>query len=68
MKLPEEMDIALVYESHSYKSEAMVPLKICQQILGSSSSFSTGGPGKGMHSRCTTNLMNRTHCLESVSN
>ena len=36
--------------------------------MGSSSSFSTGGPGKGMHSRCTKNLMNRTHCLESVSN
>lgn len=29
MNIPEEIDIALVYESHRYKSKGMVPLKIC---------------------------------------
>jgi len=36
----------------------MVALNIVNTLLGQSSSFSTGGPGKGMHSRTTKNLLN----------
>ncbi len=33
----------------------MTAMNVINTILGSSSSFSTGGPGKGMHSRTTKN-------------
>jgi mitochondrial-processing peptidase subunit alpha len=36
-------------------------------MLGSASSFSSGGPGKGMHSRCTKNMLNKEPCIESAS-
>lgn len=35
--------------------------------MGNSSSFSTGGPGKGMHSRTSKNLLNRLFYIESAS-
>jgi processing peptidase subunit alpha len=35
--------------------------------LGSASAFSSGGPGKGMHSRCTKYLLNRVACVEKAS-
>jgi processing peptidase subunit alpha len=40
---------------------------IIRILLGSASSFSSGGPGKGMHSRCTRNMLNREACIESAS-
>lgn len=40
---------------------------ILRVMLGSASSFSSGGPGKGMHSRCTKNMLNREACIESAS-
>ena len=36
---------------------------ILRVLLGTASSFSSGGPGKGMHSRCTKNLMNKIPCV-----
>lgn len=40
---------------------------ILRVLLGTASSFSSGGPGKGMHSRCTKYLLNRIGCVESAS-
>ena len=40
---------------------------ILRILLGSASSFSSGGPGKGMHSRCTKHLLNRVACVEKAS-
>jgi processing peptidase subunit alpha len=40
-------------------------------LLGQSSSWSTGGPGKGMRARTTINLMNKVAAIElanSVNN
>ena len=40
---------------------------ILRIVLGTASFFSSGGPGKGMHSRCTKNLLNREMCIDSAS-
>lgn len=40
---------------------------ILRVLLGNASSFSSGGPGKGMHSRCTKNLLNKVPCVEKAS-
>lgn len=40
---------------------------ILRVLLGTASSFSSGGPGKGMHSRCTKNLLNSEPCIDSAS-
>jgi processing peptidase subunit alpha len=42
-------------------------LNVVKTILGSASSFSSGGPGKGMHSRCTKNLLNAIPCVEKTA-
>ena len=42
-------------------------LNILRVLLGNASSFSSGGPGKGMHSRCTKNLLNSVACVEKCS-
>jgi predicted Zn-dependent peptidase len=53
-----EIKIALAFHSVPWKHEDMVVFNIINTLLGQSSSFSTGGPGKGMHSRTTKNLLN----------
>lgn len=35
-------------------------------MVGNSSYFSTGGPGKGMHSRATKNLLNRLSFVQGA--
>jgi|JI6StandDraft_1071083.scaffolds.fasta_scaffold01168_30 processing peptidase subunit alpha len=42
-------------------------MHILRTLLGNASAFSSGGPGKGMHSRCTKNLLNRVACVEKTS-
>lgn len=39
---------------------------VLQMLLGGGGSFSTGGPGKGMHTRLYTQVLNRHHWVESV--
>jgi processing peptidase subunit alpha len=45
----------------------MEMMNIIRTVLGNASSFSSGGPGKGMHSRCTKNLLNSVACVEKAS-
>ena len=40
---------------------------ILRILLGHASSFSSGGPGKGMHSRCTKNILNQVPCVVQAS-
>lgn len=42
-------------------------MHILRTVLGTASAFSSGGPGKGMHSRCTKNLLNLVPCVEKTS-
>merc|ERR1719163_1036178 len=38
---------------------------VLQMLLGGGGSFSTGGPGKGMHTRLYTDVLNMHHWVES---
>jgi len=53
-----EIKLALAFQSVPWTHDEMVSFNIVTSLLGQSSSFSTGGPGKGMHSRATRNLLN----------
>ena len=48
-----------------WNGEDLVPATVLQSLLGGGGSFSTGGPGKGMHSRLFTQVLNRQGWIES---
>ncbi|XP_035212000.1 mitochondrial-processing peptidase subunit alpha-like [Stegodyphus dumicola] len=50
---------ALGFESCSHKSSDYIPFCVLNMIMGGGTSFSAGGPGKGMYSRLYTNVLNR---------
>ncbi|CAJ1338157.1 unnamed protein product, partial [Effrenium voratum] len=43
----------------------LAAVTVLQMFLGGGGSFSTGGPGKGMHTRLYTHVLNRCHWVES---
>jgi len=43
----------------------LAAVTVLQMFLGGGGSFSTGGPGKGMHTRLYTAVLNRHHWVES---
>ena len=44
----------------------LVPTSVLQQLLGGGSSFSAGGPGKGMYTRLYRDVLNQHHWVESA--
>jgi len=52
-------EFGVVFPGCEYRSPKMELYNILRILLGNASSFSSGGPGKGMHSRCTKNLLNK---------
>jgi processing peptidase subunit alpha len=58
--------IALGFEVGGWSDPLLVPLCVMQQILGGGSSFSAGGPGKGMFTRLYSQVLNRNFWAESV--
>lgn len=58
--------ITLAFESVPWKSDQVPAFYVMNQLLGSATAFSTGGPGKGMHSR-TTQLMQKHSFVDSAS-
>jgi mitochondrial-processing peptidase subunit alpha len=58
--------LAMAYECGGWKSKDLVPVCVLQQLLGGGSSFSAGGPGKGMYTRLYTQVLNVYHWAESV--
>ncbi|CAD8135457.1 unnamed protein product [Paramecium pentaurelia] len=63
----DSIDIALLFKGNKWSDINMPTQYILNQILGSSSSWSTGGPGKGMRSRTTLNLMQSIQSVEEAS-
>jgi len=43
----------------------LAAITVLQMFLGGGGSFSTGGPGKGLHTRLYTQVLNRHHWVES---
>lgn len=50
--------VAIGFESLSWAHEDLVPLCVLRTLLGGGSSFSSGGPGKGMYTRLYTGVLN----------
>lgn len=60
-------EFAVALPGVNFKSPKMELYNILRVLMGNASSFSSGGPGKGMHSRCTKNLLNKEPCIESAT-
>ena len=58
--------VALAFETGGWHSPDLVPVCVLQTLLGGGSSFSAGGPGKGMYSRLYRTVLNRWGWVESA--
>ena len=58
--------ISLAFEGVSINDPNFYALAILQTLLGGGSSFSAGGPGKGMYSRLFLNVLNQYYWAESA--
>jgi len=58
--------LAMGFEVGGWSDERLVAVCVLQQLLGGGSSFSAGGPGKGMFTRLYTQVLNRYYWTESI--
>ncbi|ORX79313.1 hypothetical protein K493DRAFT_292010 [Basidiobolus meristosporus CBS 931.73] len=58
-------NVYLGFEGVSIHDPDVYPLATLQILMGGGSSFSAGGPGKGMYSRFYTNILNQHYWVES---
>ena len=58
--------VALAFAVGGWKHEQLVGACVLQQLLGGGSSFSAGGPGKGMYTRLYREMLNQHHWVESA--
>jgi processing peptidase subunit alpha len=58
--------VAMACEVGGWHSDDLVPTCVLQILLGGGSSFSAGGPGKGMYSRLYREVLNRFYWAESA--
>jgi processing peptidase subunit alpha len=63
--LAHSVHVALAFGCEGWNSADLVPLTVLQTLLGGGGSFSSGGPGKGMHSRLYTEVMQQYHFVEN---
>ena len=56
---------AVAFEMGGWRCEDFAPCCALQQLLGGGSSFSAGGPGKGMYTRLYREVLNRYAWVES---
>ena len=70
-RVPEEglpfVHLALGFEGVSYNDPDFFAVSTLQTLLGGGSSFSSGGPGKGMNSRLYTRVLNGYEWVESAT-
>lgn len=62
----ELVHVSLAFESASWNSKDVVAMCVLEQLMGGGSSFSSGGPGKGMYSRLYVNVLNQYGWIESA--
>ncbi|CAN3354242.1 mitochondrial-processing peptidase subunit alpha [Diutina catenulata] len=65
--LPELVHIQIGFETTGLLDEDLYALATLQKLLGGGSSFSAGGPGKGMFSRLYTRVLNQYGFVENCS-
>jgi mitochondrial-processing peptidase subunit alpha len=64
-QLSHSAHVAIGFGTEGWNSPDLVPLTVLQMLLGGGGSFSSGGPGKGMHSRLYTEVMQQHHFVEN---
>jgi len=57
----------LAFPTVGWKSDSVVPVCVTDTLLGGGSSFSAGGPGKGMYSRLYREALNAYPWMESAN-
>jgi len=60
-------NITLAFESGSWTNDDVYAYYVMNTLIGSAQGFSSGGPGKGMHCRAITNMMQRHSFVDSAS-
>lgn len=56
--------VYIAFEGVGINDDDVYATAILQMILGGGGSFSAGGPGKGMYSRCYTHVLNYHHAVD----
>jgi len=64
-QLAHSAHVAIGFGSEGWNSADLVPITVLQTLLGGGGAFSSGGPGKGMHSRLYTDVMQQYHYVEN---
>jgi mitochondrial-processing peptidase subunit alpha len=64
--MPEYAHVSLGLQSASCVDDHFVTACVLQSLMGGGGSFSAGGPGKGMHTRLFTNVLNQYHWVNSA--
>jgi len=62
-----QTQVAVCFDVGGWKTDRLLPVCVLHMLLGGGSSFSPGGPGKGMYSRLYTNLLNQHHWIDSAT-
>lgn len=60
-------NITVAFESVPWSHEDVPAFYLMNTLIGSATSFSSGGPGKGMYCRAITNLMQRHNFVDGAS-
>ena len=60
------LHVGVFYEGVPYLHPDLYAMATLQMLLGGGSSFSSGGPGKGMYSRLYLNVLNQHGWVESI--
>lgn len=63
--LAHSVHVAVGFGTDGWNSADLVPVTVLQTLLGGGGAFSSGGPGKGMHSRLYTEVMQQHHFVEN---
>lgn len=66
LKDPSFIKVCMAFEVGGWNSPHLVPMCVIQTLLGGGSSFSAGGPGKGMYTRLYTQVLNKHYWTEAV--
>jgi processing peptidase subunit alpha len=62
-----QTNIMLAFESAPWATTSIPVYYLMNTLIGSATSFSSGGPGKGLYNRAITNLMQKHNFVDGVS-
>merc|ERR1712072_1134989 len=59
--------VVLGFEGPSWHDAELIPMCVLHTLMGGGSSFSAGGPGKGMYSRLYTSVLNKHGWVQNAT-